>query len=257
MNTTVRLGYGILKKEVLLLSRYRLNTASYLLLMYGIFLAIFVGGRTLGGDAFNDSLGEIVVGFFLATLSFTAFNRVAATFTKEASWGTLEQMYASEVGFRRLSLLVSLVQLLISSAIGLVVLALMLLTTSRQITLDVVSIVPVAALALASVAGVGLIVGGTAVLYKRVNNVYGIAQFFIYGLVAAPVEQYPLLKLLPISQGSYVLRLVMNDGVALWEVPAAELGILAATGIGYLAVGYYGLGYLVEIARDRGVMGHY
>jgi ABC-2 type transport system permease protein len=257
MNTTIKLGYGILKKEVLLLSRYRLNTLSYVLLMYGIFLGIFLGGRTLGGDAFDDSLGEIVVGFFLATLSFTAFNRVAATFTKEASWGTLEQMYASTVGFRRISLLVSVAQLLISSVIGLVVFTLMLLTTNRQISLDVVSVVPVAVLALASVIGIGLLVGGTAVLYKRVNNVYGIAQFFIYGLVAAPVEQYPLLKLLPISQGSYVLRLVMNDGVALWEVPPTELAILVGTGVGYLAVGYYGLGYLVGIARDRGVMGHY
>lgn len=257
MNSITRLGYGVIKKELLLLFRYRLNTLSYLLLMYGIFLAIFFGGRTLGGGAFDDTLGEIVVGFFLATLSFTAFNRIAATFSREASWGTLEQMYASEVEFRKLSLVVAAAQLLISSVIGTAVLVLMLLTTGKQISLDIVSVVPVAVLTLASVVGVGLLVGGAAVLYKRVNNVYAIAQFFIYGLVAAPVEQYPVLRLLPISQGSYVLRLVMNDGLSLWEVPPIELGVLLVVAVGYLAVGYYGLGYLVGIARDRGVMGHY
>lgn len=256
MNATLTLGYGLLKKELTLLFRYRVNTLSYLVLMYGIFVALFIGGRTFGGEGFDDTLGEIVVGFFLATLSFTAFNRLAAAFAREASWGTLEQLYASEVGFRKLSLLVSVVQLLISSLIGVCILMLMLLTTGRQLSLDVVS-VSVVVLALASVVGVGLIVGGAAVLYKRVNNVFGLAQFVVYGLVAAPVEQYPVLKLLPISQGSYVLRLVMNDGLAVWEIAPIELGILVVTAVGYLAFGYFGLGYIVGVARDRGVMGHY
>lgn len=257
LENTLRLGRGLLKKEVQLLARYRVNTASYLVLMYAIFLVIFLGGRTFGGSTFDDSLGAIIVGYFLASLSFTSFSRLARTFSREASWGTLEQLYMAQVGFRQVTVLVAFTQFFLSFLIGTIILGLMLVTTGKSISLDVVSIIPVLVFAIMSVVGLGFILGGAAVLYKRIDNVFGLMQFAFYGLVAAPVETYPVMKFLPLAQGSYVLRLVMERGYRLWEIPVADLGILVVVGIGYLLLGYAGLGKIVSVARDRGVMGHY
>lgn len=257
LENTLRLGRGLLAKEVQLLTRYRVNTASYLVLMYAIFLVIFLGGRTFGGQTFDNSLGAIIVGYFLASLSFTSFSRLARTFSREASWGTLEQLYMAKVGFRRVTVLVAFTQFFLSFLIGTIILGMMLVTTGKTVSLDVVSIVPVLVFALLSVIGLGFVLGGAAVLYKRIDNVFGLMQFGFYGLVAAPVESYPALKFLPLAQGSYVLRLVMEQGYRLWEVPVADLGILVLTGVGYMLLGYVALGKIVGVARERGVLGHY
>lgn len=257
MHKTLGLGYGILKKEVVLLVRYPVNTGAYVLTLYGIFLLIFFGGRTFGGDAFSDSLGAIIVGYFLVTMAFTAFNELAHTFSREAAWGTLEQLYMSEVGFGRTTALIAVVRTFLSLLWGLVMLVLMIVTTEKTISIDVASVLPVAILAIASLIGVGFIFGGAAILYKRISNVFNLMQFGIFGLVAAPVESYPLLKLLPLTQGSYLLRLVMNQGYRVWEIPAHELGVLVVTGVGYGVLGYVIFKGFVTVAKNRGVMGHY
>lgn len=257
MRKTLRLFYGILRKELLLLYRYRVNTAAYLLTLYGFFLLIFFGGRTIGGDAFDDSLGAVIIGYFLVTMSFTAYNELAFTFSREAAWGTLEQLYMSEVGFNRTMVLIAIVQVLVSFAWGTLMLIAMLLTTGEQIAINLVSVVPIAVLAIVSVLGLGFAFGGAAVLYKRISSVFNLVQFVFLGLVAAPVEQYPLLKYLPLTQGSYLLQLVMEDGHTIWEIPTNELLILGGVAVGYSLLGYVVFDKFVAVARQRGVMGHY
>lgn len=257
MHKTLQLGYGILKKEVVLLARYPVNTGAYFLTLYAIFMLIFLGGRTFGGEAFSGSLGAIIVGYFLVTMAFTAFNELAHTFSREAAWGTLEQLYMSEVGFGRTTALIAIVRTFLSLLWGLAMLALMMVTTGKTISIDAISILPVTILAIASLIGVGFAFGGAAILYKRISNVFNLMQFGIFALVAAPVETYPILKLLPLAQGSYLLRLIMNEGYRVWEIPPQEIGILLLTGVGYALLGYVTFEKFVAIARNRGVMGHY
>lgn len=252
-----RAGYGLLKKEATLLVRYPLNTLAYIALMYFIFLMIFVGGLAFGGEQFDNTLGAIIVAYFLVSMSNTAFTEVASTFSREASWGTLEQMYMTRLGFGRITLLVAAAQMILSLFWGGSVLVLMLLTTGRTVSIDVVSVLPVLFFALLPIVGLGLVMGGAAVLYKRLGNIFSLVQFVFYGLVAAPVEQYPALKLLPLAQGSYVLRLVMNQNTPIWAVPRVEIGILVAVGVVYLVCGYALLGRIVDTAKQRGVMGDY
>lgn len=254
---TLSLGYGLLKKEVTLLARYHVNTITFFIVLYLIFLMIFIGGKLFGGQTFTDSFGAILVAYFLASMSYVAFSGLADTLSREASWGTLEQLYMTEVGFRTTALLIAVVQALLSFVWGFALLLLMLLSTSRTISVDVVSVVPIALFGIVSVMGIGFVLGGAAVLYKRVDNVFSLMQFAFYGLVAMPVESYPVLKFLPLAQSSYLLRKVMDEGYRIWELPAADLGLLVAVGIGYLVVGYLVFDVLMSVVRKRGVMGHY
>jgi ABC-2 type transport system permease protein len=257
MRDTALLGYGLLKKELLFLVRYRVNTLSYLVTIYAVFLAIFISGRQLGGQAFDDSLGAIIVGWFLVSMSHNAFNGVAHTLSREAAWGTLEQLYLTPSGFGSATSFIAVIRLLISFMWGTVLLALMLVTTGRSLSLDLVSVVPITVLTLMSIVGCGLMVGGAAILYKRISNMFNLMQFVILGLVAAPAGSVPVLKLLPLVQGSYLLQSVMNDGARIWEFPPGELAVLVGTGIGYLVVGYLTLDRLIALAKRRGVIGHY
>lgn len=257
MREVLRLFRAVLSKELYLLIQYPLNTLGGIVFQYVFFLGILFGGRTVGGDRFDDSLGAIVVGYFLVVLCINAYVSLAGNFTREASWGTLEQLYMSPLGFGRVTVIMACSNLVVSFIWGTLILGLMLLTLNRPISIDVVSAFPIAALAIMSVLGVGLTLGGFAVRYKRIGNVVNLLQFVFFGLVAAPVQQYPAMKFLPVAQGSHLLRRMTEQGTPLWGLPSGELAILLVVGVGYFLVGLKIFELMTGLARRQGVMGHY
>jgi ABC-2 type transport system permease protein len=254
---TVRLFRAVFRKQALLLVRYPINTASQLFGLYVFFLLLFYGGQAVAGAAFSESLGGLVVGFFVFTMSVVAYSGLSWDVTREAQWGTLEQLYMSPHGFGRVVSVKVAVNVLFSLLWGGLMLVLMTLTTGRALSVDLLTVVPLAALTLASAVGVGFVFGGLALLYKRVENVFNLVQFAFVGLIAAPLGEYPFLRWLPLAQGSRLLQRAMTDGVGLVEMEPTALGVLLLTACGYLAAGYALFGVASARARRRGVLGHY
>lgn len=257
IQTRGRLFRGVIAKKALLMYRYPINTLASIVTIYVFFLLTLFGGRAVGGGAFDDSLASIVVGFFLVTASISAYNSLANAFAAEASWGTLEQLYMCRSGFGLVAVFIAVAEVLISVLTAFSVLVAMLLTTDIQLQFNLVSILVTLVLSVSSVIGVGFVFGGAAVVYKRIGNVFNIIQFGFIGLIAAPVESYPALKLLPLTQGSYLLRRIMTEDAHLWTFAPSEVVVLVATGVGYALLGYLVMLRFVRIARNRGVMGHY
>jgi ABC-2 type transport system permease protein len=257
LRETAGMFAAVMRRDFILLRRYPVNTLGGIAATYAFFLLIFFGGRQFGGDQFQESLGGIIVGYFLWTMAVGAYQSLANQVTSEAQWGTLERLYMSPVGFGRVMAMMSVSSILYSFLWGIVILALSLATTGRTLAIDVVSVVPVVTFALMSVLGVGFVFGGAAVRFKRVGNVFNLLQFGFVALMAAPVEQYPALKALPLAQGSYLLREVMAEGRGLADLPATELGVLVAVGVGYFVAGYVVFALATRWSRRAGVMGHY
>jgi ABC-2 type transport system permease protein len=149
------------------------------------------------------------------------------------------------------------VNLAVAFVYGAVLLGLMLLTTDQSLRLAPVAVVSVGLLALATAVGVGLALGGLALVYKRIENVFQLVQFAFVALIAAPVEEVAGLKLLPLALGSHLLRLVMVEGRSLWELPSLDLALLVVVAVAYLGAGYAVFGVAVRLARRRGTLGAY
>ncbi|WP_332899106.1 ABC transporter permease [Haladaptatus sp. CMSO5] len=257
MRPTLVLFRGIFLKSIILLTRYAFNTVSELVTIYLFFALIFFGGQAFIGTAFTDSLEGIIVGFFVFTIAVGAYSSVSWDIIREAQWGTLEQLYMSPFGFGRVTTVKVCVNVLISFLWGGAMLALMLLTTGKTLALDLVTIVPLLILTLASAVGVGFVTGGLALLYKRIENLFAIIQFTFIGLLAAPVDTYPFLKFLPLALGGDLLGAAMAGGVRLWDLPTGDLLLLTANAVGYVVLGYAIFQYISKKARERGVLGHY
>lgn len=257
MRKTLGLFWAVLYKEFILLKRYPVNTFGYIVGMYALFLVVFFGGRAVAGQRFDDSIGAVIIGYFLVVMAITAYQDLSGKFTREAQWGTLEQLFMSPLGFGRVSVMLAVANVLMTFFFGGIILVLMLATTRTPLQVDLLSVIPIVVLTIMSVLGVGFVFGGAAVRYKRISALFSLLQFGFLGLVAAPVQQYPVLKFLPLSQGSYLLGRVMEDGARIWELPADELAILAGVGVAYFAVGYLVFGFTTYQARKKGVMGHY
>ena len=247
----------VTRKKFTLLVRYPVNTATRFLTLVALFSVIFWGGGAVAGPTLSDSLGGIIVGLFIWTLAIVAFSGLSWNVTREAQWGTLERLFISPHGFGTVMVTKMLVNVVFSFLWGLSLLVVMMALSGEWLTIDPLTVLPLGVLTLASISGVGFLFAGLALLYKRIENGFQLVQWGFVGLIAAPVGTYPLLKLLPISQGSYLLRRAMDDGVRLWEFAPAELGILVATAVGYFALGYYCFVRAQSRARKKGLLGQY
>lgn len=247
----------IVHKQVTLLIRYPVNTATRFLTLVILFGIILFGGQAVIGAAITDSIGGIMVGFFIWTLAVVAFSGLAWNVTREAQWGTLERLYLSPNGFGNVMLAKMLVNVLLSFVWGFTLLLVMMALSGRWLSVDPVTVLPLSVLTLASVCGIGFVFAGLALLYKRIENVFQLVQWGFIGLIAAPVGSYAWLKLLPVSHGSYLLRRAMDDGVRIWEFGAAELGLFVFTSAVYFLAGYYCLYRAQKRARRKGLMGQY
>lgn len=254
---TGRLFETIARKRAILLRRYPMDTVGLVLGMFLLFLTVFVGGQSLGGPQFEESLGGLVVGFLVWVMALTAYQDIRTTITTEAQWGTLERLSMSPLGFGRVIVFEGVVHICVSVLLASLLLPLLVLVTGQRLAIDVVTVVPIALLGLLSVMGVGLAFGGLAILYKRVGSLASVFQFALLGFVAVPVETFPLTKLLPLVQANYLLGSAMRDGVSLWAMPVDDLAVLVAVALGYFLLGYACFRWFTRLARRRGVLGHY
>lgn len=252
---------AIFVKRYLLMVRYRVNFAAQFLGMYLFFAVIFFGGKAAvdrtGAGAMTSTFDGIIIGWFLLMMAQAAYFSLASNVTQESQWGTLEQLYMSPYGFGKVMFLKVTANVTQGMIIGLAILAMMLLTTQRELTVDLLTVLPVVLLALLSIVGIGFVFAGLTLIYKRIESVSKLMQFVLVGLIAAPVTDISPLRYLPVVQGSSMLQTAMRDGVRLWEFPLHDVGVLAVVAVGYLAAGYAVFRYCTHVARKRGVMGHY
>lgn len=253
----IGLFYVIAYKQFVLLTRYPVNTASKLLGLIVIFLMVFFGGQAVAGPALHDSLSAIIVGFFIWTLASSAYADLSHNVTKEAQWGTLERLFMSPHGVARVFGVKTTVNVFMSFLWGSAVLLVAMLISGRWVYVDPFTVIPLGILTICSVVGIGFVFAGLAIVYKRIENVFDLIQFGFIGLIAAPVEAYTELKLLPLSHGSYLLFKSMEEGARLWELPHSDLVLLSVTAVAYLLLGYYVFHRAQRRARADGLLGQY
>lgn len=257
LSKTLVLTRALLRKSIVLRVRYAFNTVTNVVVIYAFFVLLVFGGRQIAPQMITHSLSDIIVGFFLLLMATVVFSDFSWEMLHEARWGTLEQLYMTPLGFGQVMFLMAGVNVLVGFVYGVALLALMLLTTNATLAFDPLTVVPIGLLALSTTVGIGFALGGLALVFERIENVFQVVLFAFIVFIATPVEGSLLLKLLPLSLGSYLLRQSMTEGIPLWELPAFDLGLLVIKSIVYVAVGYLLFQYAGRVARKRGRFGQY
>ncbi|WP_238378446.1 ABC transporter permease [Haloarcula rubripromontorii] len=228
-----------------------------LITLYVFFALIFFGGQFVAEDLVSQSVGLLVVGYFLFTMAVSAYADLTHDLTDEAQWGTLEQLSMSPFGFTEIVAVKTLVNLLGTFATGIALLISMMVTTGTWLSVAPLSVVVLCVLTLLPVVGLGFVFGGVALVYKQIEKVFPLIQLSFAALIVLPVGEYALLKLFPMSLGSHLLQRVMTDGLRVWELPVFDLGVLVGQAVAYLAIGLFVFRVGTAKARKRGVLGHY
>lgn len=237
--------------------RYPINVAGSILGTLLIFVGIVYGGRAAGIPAMSESTAGLVIGYYLFMLAGNAYQGVATMIQSESEWGTLERHFVSPFSFERVVLVKAAAHMLRGFALATLSLVLVVLVTQEWISFPPLTVVFVLFFSVLAIVGVGLAMGGLAVVYKRIGALVTLFNLPIIGLVGAPILQVPWLRALPIVHGSSMLQRTMSEGVRLWEFAPSEVGILVAVALGYFVPGLLAFRLLTTRARRLGVLGDY
>lgn len=246
---------AVFEKQFVLYRRYFVNTLGGLAGNYVLFVLMFVGGRTVAPALIDDNLTGIIVGWFVWTMSFSSFQQSAQTLTREATWGTLEQMYMNPLGLFPVVAARIVVQLLFTLATGALMLVALMATTGHWIVIDPITVFPLAFVTMASATGLGFAFGGLALIYKRISSLFLVVQFLLLAAIGTP--EATITNALPLSWGTALIIRTMEDGIVIWQLSALDLFGATLVAVGYLGFGYAVFGYSITIAKRRGIMGHY
>jgi ABC-2 type transport system permease protein len=256
---TLVLYEGWMRRAVIEFRRYLFDSLSGIVMLYGIFVMLFLGAKVFGGGrpGFGDTLEAVIVSFAVWTLTLMALGMLTQELTQEAQLGTLEQLGMSPFGLVNALLARCLTMLTISFGEMVFLLVLMMATTGRWLNLEPLSTLPILAFTTLGVIGLGFVLGGVAIVFKRTQQAMQVTQIAVLGFIAAPVSRVPFMKYLPLTWGSTLLRRVMVDGESIASMPLGDTLFLIGNSVFYLALGIYVFRRFERVARQRGLLGHY
>jgi len=249
-----------LKMRFIYLRRYYFDTISMIVTMFIIFLLIFYGAMALMGGTMaetGETLEGIVVGFMVWSFALIAYGTLSWGMIEEAQQGTLEQLYMSPLGFGWVNIFRVAAHFIVNVFMVLIVLFLMMATTGKWLNLDVLSLIPLVLLTVAGAYGLGFFMGGLALVFKRVQSALQILQFVIVIFIAAPFGWSSFMKFLPLSLGTRLIGQVMIGEQSLLQLPPGDVLFLIGNSAFYFGVGFLAFKFFENVARDRGLLGHY
>lgn len=246
---------AILKKFFIELKRYAFNTVMMMAGIYILFALIFMGLQSF--DAGDETLGGSMVGFAMWIFVILGFSELAWSLLEEARNGTLEQLYLSPVSFTRISGYRIIASFFFNLLLIGVFMVFMMVGTGHYLTFSW-GVMPMMFLTLLAVYGIGFMMGGLALVFKKVQGAFSILQFiFIFLLVLPNVTDHPVIYFVPISWGNVLLNRLMVSGVGITNIPAMDLVIVVVNSLAYLGAGFLVFKFMEKLAKDRGSLGHY
>jgi ABC-2 type transport system permease protein len=256
---TIVLVKTLFKQSLINLRRYLFDTLSGVITVFLFFLILFYGAKAFGGDrpGFGTTLSALVVGYMVWMMSIFAYSSVSQNMIEEAQLGTLEQIAMSPLGFGRVVVVRTAVGFVIQLAWVILILFLMMASTGKWLHLDFLSILPLMIVTGTGILGIGLALGGLAVVVKRVQSALQVLQIAFIALVAVPVDSVPWMKYLPLAWGNYLLRGVMVESKSIFSFSSFDLLFLLGNAAVYFAFGLFCFKLLEKVARNRALLGHY
>lgn len=237
MGNLVLLGAQF-KREFIYLKRYFFNFLGGFVTLYVVFLLIFFGFRGIAGgtEMYGAGLGNLIVGYVTWVLAMMIYQDVSYNLFNEAREGILEQLYMSPFGYVRVTSFRLIAGLVIHLSMSVVILLAMMLSTGRYLNLDLISLVPLVAMLLIPVAGLGFILGGLQLLYKRIQSILQVVQFLLVGVVAAPIG-LGWTQFLPGTLASHLVREVMVNEISFTSLPGNQSLLALGIALFYALLG--------------------
>jgi ABC-2 type transport system permease protein len=254
------------RRQFTLMRRYPLNTISMVIMLWMFFLGLVFGSRAIAGaagPANPTTMGASLVSYLIWVYALTAIMGISGDVAMESQTGTLEQVYLSPYGVPVVFITRQVAGLVLTTVQIVLVAVLTVLATKAQVAWKLDQMLPILVIMMFSLYGVGLILGGLALIFKQIGNLLMILQFVLLFVAFAPTETLKgparlFAAIFPLSQGTGLLRAIAKgEGTFLTLWRESQVQYLIACSIVYLVVGLVVYRWLDGQARRRGTIGQY
>lgn len=245
------------------LSRYRFNTISEVLYLYVLFLAMFLGIKSFGigfGISPMDmgsNLEGFIVGYFLWTIMVNTYSGIAYGLINDANRGTLEQLNMSGIKLSTIVTVRSLSDLLINIIASTALLFIIIVTTNYKFEIKIFSILLPIFIGIFSILGIGLIFGGLALIFKKIQSLLNIVQYFLIAFIMVSPKNEVLYNLLPFRPAADNVMLSMRRGFSFIDFSIYDYGIIIGNSVLYFSIGLFVFNKCVKFAKMKGLLGQY
>lgn len=251
-----------LLKSVKELTRYKFDTITNMGMFYLLFMAMFGGLKSFGGNLcsspikIGNTLDTFIVGYFLWTIMYMAYSNIAHSISSDSSRGTLEQIAMSNLGLHSVVIVRGFCNMLIDLIESFIILFLVMSSTGRTIEIQFLPILLIIFIGIFSMFGLGLILGGLAIIYKRVSAILNLVQFFLIGIcftsgnIATNIV-YPFF-----TAKEMIYSLTLNKST-LSSLPLEMYGLLVLNSTIYFTVGIIVFKHCYKKSKKKGLLGQY
>ena len=247
-----------IKKDLIMHKRYLLNSVVGILIIMFMFALIYLGIGSIGGNFMSEnSIPALVVSYLTWVLAISAFQTAADFIITESIEGTIQTLYQSRFSFLGL-----VMRRIISGAISDMVLFFMLmffcsLITGVKLNIDISFLAVVVLISFEAYWGLGLVVGGLALLFKRVSSLSQLLSFAFMGVMVLPIDKINQVAFLPGGAGRYFLNNIVVNHARICQIPIYEWAYLIIPNIIYLALGMIAFKLMLNKAVKNGTIGHF
>lgn len=250
---------AVCRKEWIELRRYWFNTVVGLGMFLLMFMALFSGAKSIGQNNFSlmDSLEGFLIGYALWFLAMGAFADTAHSIIDESRKGTLEQLYMTDVPFTWLLISKNIISTIIYALIFALIIIVQMKFTGIQLNLDFISVFVTLFIGLFSLYGIGLILAGLGLIFKKIQNLLGVTQFILVGIMILSPTSIPMVRFLPFVESREMIIAIMRNGYTLFDFSILNWLFLLGNSFIYMLVGIYGYKLAEGQVLKRGMLGQY
>lgn len=103
----------------------------------------------------------------------------------------------------------------------------------------------------------GLFFGGLALIFKQIESLLSVAQYFLISFVVINPDSKILHNLLPFRPAADKVMLSMKKGYGLLDFSLADYAILIGNSVLYFSIGLLVFTQCVKYAKKKGLLGQY
>lgn len=249
----------LFKNEVKLhafdMRQYWFETVAGLAVVCGLFVALFYGVKSFafeGGE--GQSLDGLVFGFLLWSFASAAYMSVTKTVVEDTQKGYIEQLFINPKGFTAILFVKAMVELL-SALIFMTLMAyLVMWLTGNWLDINFPRFFLVLIIAAPSLIGLGLVVSGFALVFKRVDTIGQMLALALMALVALEGLPFGPISFLPFTPAvSLAKTWVLHQG----DIQLQDLLIVLANSAIYFGIGSLVFKYFEKVAKRKNLIGQY
>ena len=258
INELVSLFFGEALLFAVKLKRYWPNTVGSLLVWTFIVFMVSAGYNKIAPEGIKlITLDEIMLYFILVILSAWVYTMISTLIVEEARVGTLEQLYMSPMGIKKVFFFRLFFQTLFAFLFIAMLLPLISLTTGKWLSLNLILTMPLILISLLSLYGIGFIFASLALVYKKIESIMGMASigFFILPMLSG----YPLniKSILPFAPGANTVVNIIVNGYGFAHYPLWWYGFITLNSLIWLSLGLGVYFFTERYAKKKGILGQY